>query len=76
MKLTPAADDAKGRRIAKAIREALEVRAGEVLTPQVIEDRANNGACHVLEALYELEHEETTPVGYETMQEHAERVIK
>lgn len=49
--VSPACDDTRGRRIASAIRDALKVRAGEVLTPEVIEERANNAACYVLEVL-------------------------
>lgn len=50
----------RGQRIARAIREALEVRAGEKLTPELILDRANNASMYVLEAL-----EEPTPAGYQ-----------
>lgn len=49
MSLSPA--DSRGRRIADAIREALEVRRGEVLTPEVIQERANNAAAYVIEEL-------------------------
>lgn len=49
MSLSPS--DTRGRRIADAIREALEVRRGEVLTPELCAERANNAACYVLEVL-------------------------
>lgn len=65
MSLSPA--DTRGRRIADAIREALEVRRGEVLTPEVCAERANNAACYVLEVLDGSE---------ETAEEHANRIIK
>lgn len=67
----------KGQRIAKAIREALEVRLGQVLTPELIRERAGNAAHYILEA---LESDEKTPPGYdlngETPEEMAERLIK
>lgn len=68
----------KLQRIAAAIAEALEVRRGDVLDQQCINDRSRNGAFYVLAALEEGE-QENTPTGYEvheTAEEHAERVIK
>ena len=52
MSLAPAPDDSMGKLIVDAIRAALQVRAGHVLTPELIEERARNGACYVLDALF------------------------
>ena len=51
MNLAPAPDDTLGKRIARAIQDALEVRRGEVLTPELIRERANNAACYVLDVI-------------------------
>lgn len=53
----------RAQRICNAIRECLEVRAGLQLTPELIEDRARNGAHYVLAALED--EGEQTPVGRE-----------
>ena len=67
------------KRIAIALAKCLRVRLGDVLTPEIIEDRARNGVHYVLEALRD-EAEEATPAGHdihgETAEQHAERVIK
>jgi len=52
LSLAPAPDDGMGKLIVDAIRAALQVRAGHVLTPEIIEDRARNAACWVLDALF------------------------
>lgn len=72
--VSPADDDTLGQRIVAALRDALQVRAGEVLTPQIIEERARNGACWVLDAIHDWEKENGPRK--ETAEEHAERVIK
>lgn len=51
--ISPAPDDALGMRIVAAIREALMVRVGEVLTIELIEERARNSSCYVLEVIGE-----------------------
>lgn len=68
----------KAQRICNALRECLQVRQGQELTPEIIEDRARNGAHYILAALED--DGEQTPTGYElngeTAEEHAARVIK
>ena len=62
-------------RIEKAIAKALQVRANARLTPEVIADRAANATYYVLEAIRE-DQEAATPVGYETAEQHMERIVK
>lgn len=62
-----------------AIVEALSVRKGEVLTEEVIRERANN-LTDSLRGSFTFARIHDTPVGYalngETMEEHARRVIR
>jgi len=63
MSLAPAPDDVMGKLIVDAIRAALQVRAGHVLTPEIIEDRSRNAAVYVLDALFSDDDETPTTEG-------------